>query len=168
MFRIANALLARNNISPLPKCSSLTELANGFNDFFVDKVTIIRDNIINTHFNGTQPTPAEQISELDFPEMDSFHHASERSVKKRIRELPSNSCELDSMPLLQSMVEVVTPVTAHFINVPLLSGEFSKNLKDALLKPLIMKMGLELFFKSFCPISNVSCVSKLVERFVAN
>ena len=29
-------------------------------------------------------------------------------------------------------------------------------------------MGLELFFKSFCPVSNLSYVSKLVERFAAN
>ena len=65
VFRITNAMLARNNISPLPKCSSLTELANGLNDFFVDEITIIRDNIINTHFNGIQPTPVEPVSELD-------------------------------------------------------------------------------------------------------
>ena len=49
VFNIANALLARNNISPLPKCSSLMEFANGFNNFFVDKITSIRDNVINTH-----------------------------------------------------------------------------------------------------------------------
>ena len=74
VFRIAHALLARNNISSLPEFSSCTELANGFNNFFVDKITIIRDNIINTHFNGILPTPVKPVSELDFPEMDSFHH----------------------------------------------------------------------------------------------
>ena len=84
MFRITNALLARNNISPLLEYSSLTELSKRFNKFFVDKVTSIRDTIINTHFNGIQPTPVEPVSDLDFPEMDSFHCVSERSVKKRI------------------------------------------------------------------------------------
>ena len=96
---------------------------------------------------------------------------SQREVfEKRTRELPSKSCKLDSMltRLLKSMVEVVTPVIACIIKVSLLSGEFSKNLKDALLKPLIKKMELELFFKSFCLISNLSYVSKLVERFVAD
>ena len=37
VFNIANALLARNNISPLPECSSLTELANDFNKFLLIK-----------------------------------------------------------------------------------------------------------------------------------
>ena len=82
VFRIANALIARNDISPLPEYSSLTELDNGFNNFFVDKISSIRDNIINTHFNGIQPTPVEPVSELDFPEMDSFHHISKKSVEE--------------------------------------------------------------------------------------
>ena len=119
VFSIANALLARNNISPLPKCSSLLELANGFNKFFVDKISSIRDDIIKTHFNGIQPTPVGPANKLNFPEMNSFHGISERNVKKRIRELPSKSHELDSMPttLLKSMVEVVTPVITQIIDV---------------------------------------------------
>ena len=102
--------------------------------------------------------------------MDSFHAISERNVKKRIRELPSKSCELDPMPttLLKSMVEVVTPVITHIINVSLLSGEFYKNLNVVHFKPLMKKKGLDLIFKSFCPVNNLSYVSKLVERFAAD
>ena len=48
VFSIANALLARTNISPLLECSSLMELASDFNIFFADKIVTIRDNIINT------------------------------------------------------------------------------------------------------------------------
>ena len=71
MFNIANALLARNNISPLPECSSLMELANDFNKFFVDKITTIRDNIIrNTHFNGILPTPVKPVNESNISEMN--------------------------------------------------------------------------------------------------
>ena len=73
VFNITNALLQRNNISPLSKCSSLTEFANGLNNFLVDKITSIRDNIINTHFNGIQSTPVEPVNELNLLEMDSFH-----------------------------------------------------------------------------------------------
>ena len=58
VFGIANALLARNNISPLPECTSLMELANSFNIFFADKVATIRKNIINTQFKGVKPSPA--------------------------------------------------------------------------------------------------------------
>ena len=170
VFNITNTLLARNNISPLPECSFLMELANDFNKFFVDKITSIRDNIINTHFNGIHPTPVEPVNESNISEMNSFQGIIERDVKKRIRELPSKSCKLDLMltTLLKSMVDVVTPVITHIINVSLLLGEFYQNLKVAHPKPLIKKIGLHLVFKSFCPVSNLSYISKLVKRFAAD
>ena len=37
VFNTANALLARKKISPLPECSSNTELANDFNKFLLTK-----------------------------------------------------------------------------------------------------------------------------------
>ena len=145
VFNIANALLARNNISPLPECSSLTELANDFQGIL-------------------------EGDESNVSEMNSFQGILEGDVKKRISELPSKSCKLDQMltTLLKSMVDVVTPVITCIINVSLLSGEFYKNLKVAHLKPFIKKMGLDLVFKSFCPVGNLSYISKLVERFVAD
>ena len=39
------------------------ELANDFNIFFADKIATIRDNIINTQFNGIKPTPVEPVNE---------------------------------------------------------------------------------------------------------
>ena len=170
VFNIANALLARNKISPLPECSSDTELSKGFNKFFVDKITTIRNNIFNSQFNGIKPTPVEPVNEAKFSEMSSFQSILERDVERRIRKLPSKSCELYPMltTLLKSMVDVVTPVITCIINMSILSGEFCQNLKLAHLKPLIKKTGLDLILKSFCPVSNLSYISKLVERFAAD
>ena len=98
VFNIANALLARKNISPLPECSSITELANDFNKFYFDKITTIRNNIINPQFNGMKPTPVEPVNKANISEMSSFQSILERDVKRGIRKLPSKSCELDLMP----------------------------------------------------------------------
>ena len=170
MFNIANALLAKKNISPLPECSSITELANDFNKCFVDKITTIRNNIINTQFNSITPTPIEPVNAANISEMSSFQSILERDVERRIRKLPSKSCEVDPMltTLLKSMVDVVIPVITYIINMSLLSGEFCQNLKLAHLKPLIKKTGLDLILKSFHPVSNLSYVSKLVERIAAD
>ena len=102
--------------------------------------------------------------------MNSFHSVLEREVEKRICKLPSKSCELDPMltTLLKEMVEVVTPVITSIINRSLLSGKFYKGLKVAHVKPLIKKKGMHVVFKSFCPVSNLSYISKLVERFAAD
>ena len=140
------------------------------NKFFVDKITTIRDNIINTPFNGIKPTQVEPVNESNISEMNSFQSILERDVEKRIRKLPSKSCTLDPVPttLLKSMVDVVTPVITCIINMFLLLCEFYKSLKVAHLKPLIKKTGLDLVFKSFCPVSNLSYISKLAERFAAD
>ena len=151
MFNIANALLARKNISPLLECSSITELPNNFNKFFVDKITTIRNYIINTQFNGIKSTPVEPVNEANISEMSSFQIILKRDVKRRIRKLPSKSCELDPMPttLLKSMVDVVTPVITHITDMSLLSGEFCKNLKLAHLKPLIKRQDWISFLNHF-------------------
>ena len=170
VFSIANALLARNSISPLPECSSLMELANDFYIFFAEKIATIRENIINNQFNGVKPTPFEPVNETVTLEMNSFSSVPEGDVEKRICKLPSKSCELDPMltTLLKQMVKVVTPVITCIINRSLLSGEFYKGLKVAHVKPLIKKKGMEVMFKSFCPVSNLLYISKLVERFAAD
>ena len=102
--------------------------------------------------------------------MNSFQSILERDVEKRICKLPSKSCELDLMPttLLKAVVEVVYPVITCIINMSLLSGEFYKSLKVAHVKPLIKKKGMDVVFKSFHPVSNLSYISKLVERFAAD
>ena len=81
VVRITNTVLARKNIRPLFECPSLTELTNGFNDFFVDKITIIRENIINIHFNSIQPTPVEPVS-LTFQKWILFI-MSQREVSRK-------------------------------------------------------------------------------------
>ena len=102
--------------------------------------------------------------------MNSFHSVLETDVEIRICKLPPKSCELDPMPttLLKEMAKVVTPVIKSIINSSLLSGEFYKGLKVAHVKPLIKKKGMDAVFKSFCPVSNLSYISKLVERFAAD
>ena len=88
------------------------ELTNDCNILFADKIATIRDNIINTRFNGIKPTPVESENESVMLVMNSFQSVPEKDVKKRICKLPSKSCELDPMPttLLKEMVEVVTLV----------------------------------------------------------
>ena len=146
------------------------ELANDFNIFFADKIVTIKDNIINTQFNGVKPTSVEPDNDSVTLEMNSFHSVLERDVEKRICKLPLKSCELDLMltTLLKEMVEVVTPVVTSIINRSLLSGKFYKGLKVAHVKPLIKKKGMDVVFKSFCLVSNLLYISKLVERFAAD
>ena len=52
------------------------------------------------------------------------------------------------------------------INLSLQQGQFPDSWKAALTRPLLKKLGLELLFKNFRPVSNLPMVSKSAEKAV--
>ena len=54
----------------------------------------------------------------------------------------------------------------HIINISLCQGDFTENLKQALLRPLLKKSGLDLELKNYRPVSKLSYLSKIVERAI--
>ena len=91
-----------------------------------------------------------------------------RDVKVTITNATPKHCELDPIQttLLRQMIDVVAPIITKIVNTSLQSGIFLINLKEALLWPLLKKLGLELIFKNFRPVSNLSYLSKLIECLV--
>ena len=62
----------------------------------------------------------------------------------------------------------VAPYITAVINLSTSIGEVSPNLKEAQLKPLLKKIDLEPVFTNYCPVSNLSHLSKLIERTASN
>ena len=61
-----------------------------------------------------------------------------------------------------------TSVVVEVFDLSFESDEFASDWKEALLKPLLKKCGLDIAFSNFCPVSNLPYVSKLSEKAVAN
>ena len=61
-----------------------------------------------------------------------------------------------------------TSVVLEVFDLSFESDEFASDWKEALLKPLLKKCGLDIAFNNFCPVSNLPYVSKLSEKAVAN
>ena len=83
---------------------------------------------------------------------------------------PAKSYSLDPFPsklLVQHHQEVV-PILSQIVNASLTQGEFTSELKNALLRPLLKKAGIDLIFNNYRPISNLSFLSKLIKRAVYN
>ena len=62
----------------------------------------------------------------------------------------------------------MAPYITAVINLSTSIAEVSPNLKEAQLKPLLKKIDLEPVFTNYCPVSNLSYLSKLIERSVCN
>ena len=69
---------------------------------------------------------------------------------------------------MKDCLDELLPILTTMINLSLESGFFPAIWKDSVVTPLLKKQGLDLVFKNFRPISNLSFVSKLAERVVAD
>ena len=100
--------------------------------------------------------------------MQSFMPVSSNDISSVISSSPTKHWELDPLPtfMLKENIGPFSEIIANIVNTSLQQGVVSKNLKEALLKPLIKSMSLEVIFKSFCPILNLSFLSKMIERIV--
>ena len=92
-------------------------------------------------------------------------------VCKLIIESSCKSGPSDPVPtkIIKMCIGVLAPIITAIINLSLSSGEIPDNLKEAILSPLIKKACLDPeIFNNFRPISNLSYISKLIEKIVAN
>ena len=67
---------------------------------------------------------------------------------------------------LVAQCDALLPVITRIINLSLQSGCFPLSWKEALVHPLLKKIGLEATFMNFRPVSNLPFISKLAERAV--
>ena len=90
-------------------------------------------------------------------------------IKELVATTPNKSCKLDPIPtaLLKSNIGVLALVIADIVSVSLGNGKVCQDLKEALLRPLV-KGNLDFnLLPSFCPLSDLSYLLKLIEHVVA-
>jgi hypothetical protein len=87
-----------------------------------------------------------------------------------IRALPDKQCLSDPLTtrLLKDNAEVLSPFIVELFNRSLSSGSVPSTFKDAYITPLLKKASMDpADVRSYRPISNLSVMSKLLERLVA-
>ena len=81
-------------------------------------------------------------------------------------------CCLDPIPpflLIKDCLHELTPILMHIINSSLDSGHFPSGMKNAIIKPTLKKENVDKdVLSNYRPVSNLSAVSKLLERVVLN
>ena len=133
---------------------------------------------INKIMDGLVPTTSHPINndyiEDKFETDKRLHKFRPLTLEKTIKLVKSaapKSCKLDPIPtiILLEHLDVITPTLQEIINLSLLTGNMPQNMKEALLCPLLKKPNLHLQqFKNFRLVSNLSFVSKLIERAVCD
>ena len=87
-----------------------------------------------------------------------------------IKSTPNKSCDLDPIPtslVLDCISVLLTPIR-NIVNYSLQEGSFPSCFKTAHVTPLLKKAGLDKnILKNYRPVSNLSYISKLIEKAVA-
>ena len=117
-----------------------------------------------------EPSDPSEINtdyiESDYQTESRFMPVFSKDIVEIVKSSAAKVCELDPIPtkLIKEHIGVIAPVLANIVNASLQKGKVSKNLKEALLKPLIKSLQLDLVFPSYRLVSNLSYCSKLIEK----
>ena len=100
------------------------------------------------------------------PQFDHSEDITEEEVLKMINSMHAKTYGSDPVPssVLKDLAPYIIREMTTIVNVSFREGVFSNKWKTAIIKPLSKKIGLDLITKNYRPVSNLSFMSKLVER----
>lgn len=167
LFQILKNLLYSNKPAVLPDHESTNVLLQQFSDFFESKITKIRTSLDATYVDMSNFPSISTVQPLSY--LSALHELSVDDVNKLIKSSPSKSCNLDPIPtwLLKEHSDIIGPVITKIINLSLSLGQVPCEMKLAHVKPILKKSGLDSNnLKNYRPVSNLTFISKLVEKVV--
>ena len=133
-----------------------------FANFFVDKVSRIRAHTSNAPppvFAGAPPSTLE-----------CFELLTEDTIVQLVMKSPSKHSQADPIPtwLLKESVQLLAPFLTCFVNESITNCTVPDCMKMAIVTPILKKPNLDPSdISNFRPISNLSFLSKLLERAIS-
>ena len=161
-----NNILHRTPASALPESNNVKSLCDHFAKYFCDKIRTIRANFSNQ----VNDVPSVQKPKIR-TQLFNLEPASEDEVRKIIMKSASKSCDLDPIPtnILKALLDILIKPITTIINLSLESGTFPISFKEAHVTPLLKKSNLPVNnLKNYRPVSNLSFISKIIEKVVSN
>ena len=167
LFKLTNSLMGKNGETILPTHSCDKTLADQFLFFFHNKIDNIRTGLC-----AMVDEPLVEIPDQSFNgvPLNCFSSVTLQEIRHIILKAPSKSCELDPLPswLLKECVDELSPIVTSIVNASLNHAIVPLSLKTALIRPLLKKSGLDKeVLKNYRPVSNLSFISKVLEKVVA-
>ena len=166
VYGLVKYLLGNEVESKYPVVNSDENLAEKFAGFFDDKIYRIYDQFSNN----------QSIDLVDFAnvgkqivKLDSFEHVPIEEIQSTVMSMHSKSCSLDVIPtwLLKKVLNSLLPILHFIVNSSLRESYVPPSLKQSIITPVLKKSNLNAnTYKSFRPVSNLSFISKLIEKCV--
>ena len=132
----------------------------------IGKIDKIMQDLALSSMNATLNNEFLELTSETANRLTNFKSINDQDILSINNRAPPKSCELDPMPttLLKIHRNVITPHIKDIVNTSVVSGRFTSNIKQALLRPLLKKKGLDLTLNNYRPVSNLAYISKIIER----
>ena len=169
LFKTCKCLFGQHGDDGLPPNLDCKSFVSDMGKYFEQKSTNIRSQLDNNELSSVPDDPliASPVTELNVSPFSEFTPLSESDANVLISHSLLKTCHLDPVPSkLVAQCDALLPVITRIINLSLQSGCFLLSWKEALVHPLLKKIGLEATFMNFRPVSNLPFISKLTERAV--
>ena len=166
-FRTVNSLVYGKGVVILPSHECPAELADRFSTYFSDKVQSIRDRFPVLQTPGMDHSENYQVTS----KLDRFSLVNEHELAKCIVAMRQTQCALDPIPtaLLRKCLGDIIGLICSIVNSSLEIGVVPNSFKRAIVNPLIKKRSLDPdVLKNYRPVSNLSFLSKVLEKVVCN
>ena len=161
LWQSINKILRREKNADGSECPPVNT-ADAFLKFFDEKVQAVR--------SSTSGFPAPVIDATASSSMPQFRPCTEEDVRRVLMSSPTKSCSLDPIPtfLLKQSVDVLLPFVTAMCNASLQEGNLPSTQRHAIVTPLLKKSNLDADeLKNYRPVSNLTFISKVVERLVS-
>ena len=164
LLGIVNNLLGRRKETVLPTNQSASELVDMLSRFFNDKIANIHRDIGSSSVSfGDLLLPVSAT-------MDTLPPVYSDELFNIIMASPSKSCNIDPLPtsLLKTSVAPLLPFLTDTMNKSMSTGVVPHGFKVAQVSPKLKKACLDQnILANYMPISNLTFLSKVLERVVA-
>ena len=152
-----------------PPVTSPEVLPNRFADYFEQKISNIRTELDLRRTEVQNPFP-DSGQRHNNAQQRHFTPVTTTRLANLISKTARKSCDLDPIAatVLRECLSNLISITTKIVNMSLTEAVVPPKLKNALLHPLLKKASLPYDeFSSFRPVSNLSFISKCVEKGAA-
>ena len=100
------------------------------------------------------------------PKLTQFKSLAVEEVQEMVNKMQAKACDGDPIPVkvFKEISPLIIEQIADIINISLTEGEFATPWKVTTIKPLLKKPSLDPILKNYQPVSNLTFISKLLER----
>ena len=161
-WKTANSILHISPPSPPRSSSEAINLVNTFSSFFKKKIALIHKSL---------PTSLSRCTDAILPDnrtpLSYLSFVSIEEMSRLICSLPNKSSPLDLSPTstLKRFSHLFAPIISKLTNLSFSQAILSASFKTAQVLPFLKKGNLDPTIPSnYRPISNLSTISKIIER----